>query len=540
MINRKNHLPTIPEYEGNPFIAALPPLPTQAELVHALASRPEIGAKERDYPAHLRKHCIMRLSRYFEPLERQIQLAERFDMLLRQGYLGRNPLTHDYMHHLHNGLERIDACSLEAPTLHNVENTAMSFALTGCSGIGKSKSMEKVLHQYRQCILHSEPITMTQITWLKLDCPFHGSPKQLCISFFAAVDKLLGTQYLKWYGHGKTNIDEMMVHMAHIANLHALGVLVIDEIQHLNHSKIGSEALLNFLVTLVNTIGVPIILIGTLSAVPLLQQNFRQARRANGLGSLNWDRMLSGKSWNHFIDKLWSYQWTREVTPISPEIRDALYDESQGILDVVVKIFMLTQLRLVGIGEIRGIPEVITPNLIRNVAREDFAMIRPMINALRKNDLKALLKFDDLLPLQTHVDQVIASALLPSERNVPPAISETVENASVGDDLDDSSSIRIALRNAGIANDVVETLLADAFREYPSRDPLLIMAKIVEQLSVQSVKRSKRSTKPQEPIVRPAFDLRNIVAAGKQENRLAYDALLSAKVIKLPIEEFVA
>ncbi len=74
--------------------------------------------------------------------------------------------------------------------------------------------------------------------------------------------------------------------------------------------------------------------------------------------------MLRGKPWDHFIDQLWRYQWTREVTPIDPEIRDALYDESQGILDVVVKMFLLAQLRLVGIGEIRGTPEVITPKLL--------------------------------------------------------------------------------------------------------------------------------------------------------------------------------
>ncbi len=42
-------------------------------------------------------------------------------------------------------------------------------------------------------------------------------------------------------------------------------------------------------------------------------------------------------------------------------------------------------------------------------------MIRPMIEALRNNDRKALLKFDDLLTLQEHLEQVIASALHSTE-----------------------------------------------------------------------------------------------------------------------------
>ena len=114
----KSELPSfsLPEYEENPFIARLPPLQTQRQLLDALASRPQYQVQERGNSASLRKHCIMRLGRFFEPLERQLQLAERFGMLLRQGYIGRNPLTHDYISHLQNGAERIEAKSLTIPT----------------------------------------------------------------------------------------------------------------------------------------------------------------------------------------------------------------------------------------------------------------------------------------------------------------------------------------------------------------------------------------------------------------------------------------
>ena len=74
-----------------------------------MLSAPIFRESEPGYPAHLRKHCIARLSKCFLPQARQVELADRFVMLLRQGYLGRNPLTHDYLHHLHNGIERIEA-----------------------------------------------------------------------------------------------------------------------------------------------------------------------------------------------------------------------------------------------------------------------------------------------------------------------------------------------------------------------------------------------------------------------------------------------
>ena len=72
--------------------------------------------KERAYPAFVRKHCIARLSNTFLPQARQVDLADRVDLLLRQGYVGRNPLKHDYLNHLHNGIERIEAGSLDVPT----------------------------------------------------------------------------------------------------------------------------------------------------------------------------------------------------------------------------------------------------------------------------------------------------------------------------------------------------------------------------------------------------------------------------------------
>ena len=538
---QRTDMPILPEYQENPFIAKLPPLLSQRDMLMVLASYPEFNEPERYYPAQLRKHCIMRLGRYFEPLERQLQLAERFGMLLRQGYIGRNPLTHDYIRHLQNGAERIEAKSLHSSVRNPVENTAASFALTGCSGIGKSKSIEKVLHQYRQCILHSEPFSLIQIVWLKLDCPSQGSPKQLCINFFSAVDRLVGTNYFNAFGRSRASVDEMMVHMAHVANLHALGVLVIDEIQHLNKAKIGPDALLNFLVTLVNTIGVPVVLIGTLSAVPLLQENFRQARRASGLGSLVWDRLLKGKAWDYFIDQLWKYQWTRDVTPISPEIRDVLYDESQGILDIVVKLFMLSQLRVVGIGDVRGTPEILTPQLLRKVALEDFRIVRPMLDALRTNNAKALLKYDDLLPLQAQVEQVMALAMQSQIAEIGRRDIDVSEALAPESKQDGQDGILAALRSLGVADDIATVLINEACAQHPSADPLLLMAAIAEKLAARPVKPKRpKPSKSLEPAAQPEHDLRRIVALGKQTGQSGYEALLAANIVKPPLLDIAA
>jgi len=537
---------TLPEYANNPFITALPPLLSKLEQLEALAVKPMYDAKERLYPAHLRKHCLLRLGRYFEPLERQLQLAERFGILLRQGYIGRNPNTPSYIHRLQNGVDTINAKSVYIEARQPIANTANSFALVGCSGNGKSTATEQILIQQPQCIQHSSPVSLIQIVWLKLECPSQGSTRQLCINFFSTIDRLIGTNYLAQYGKAKNGVDVMMAHMAHVANLHAIGVLVIDEIQHLRTSKIGSEGILNFLVTLVNSIGIPVILIGTLSAIPILQTNFRQARRASGLGSLTWDAMPNNKSWGYFINKMWVYQWTRDFTPMTAEIELVLYEESQGIIDIAVKLFMLTQLRIISIREVKEGSEVITPALIHRVAREDLRIVQPMLNALRAGDKKALEKYDDLKPLQDYVDEVFNSATY-QPGVVTQAVESFTSHPNESDDVvptDSLSSLRTALSTLNISSDIAEVLVQEALIKIPSADPLLMMSFISEKLT--SVPKSKPAKSPRLKVTEdnvlqlPEKDLRKILAMAKNSNIGAYNALLGAEIIKHPMSDIAA
>ena len=108
--------------------------------------------------------------------------------------------------------------------------------------------------------------------------------------FFKAIDDCVGTSYLDQYKKSRITIDSMLTMMQRIAQEYSLGLLVVDEVQHLSLAKGGSDAMLNFFVTLVNMIGLPVILIGTSKALPILQGEFRQARRSSGHGDLIWNR----------------------------------------------------------------------------------------------------------------------------------------------------------------------------------------------------------------------------------------------------------
>lgn len=528
---------TLPEYSNNPLIAGLPFVKTQREIISVLANRPSFDPKERSFPAHLRKHCIVRLDQYFEPLERHIRFFERFDMVLRQGYRGRNPLTSDYILRLQNSHDRIRQTSLYSTPLQIFENTAQGFALLGVSGIGKTTTLNRTLPHYNQIIEHTFPHYFKQIVWLRLDCPAKGGPAQLCRSFFYAVDRLIGTNYQAKYAGKARALDEMTGNMAHVANLHAIGALIIDEIQFLISMKSDGEAILKFFVTLVNTIGIPVILVGTNSAIPLLQRNFKEARRGVGLGTSTWDAFENNSTWQHLVKQLWEFQWTNTYTALTDEIKEVLYDESQGIVDILIKLFMMVQMRVIAIQEVKGGPEVISPALIRRVAKDELKLVSPMLDALRKKDMKALQRFDDLMPFQSHFDKIKDDALHNASITawIPP------KPEPLGDKQDDIGQQLMASLNAmNIEKDIASVMVNKAIQENPSGDALLLMTTILQEMKSPAAAPKKPSVKPLKLIqgtLNPK-DLRGITESDTGE--AAYNKLLAAGFIRSPFEEVFA
>ena len=245
---------------------------------------------------------------------------------------------------------------------------------------------------------------MVQVVWLKLDCPFDGSIKGLCLNFFQAVDDLLGSRYYERYASGRRTVDELLPRMARVAALHGLGVLVIDEIQHLSEAKSGgSRKMLNFFVQLVNTIGLPVVLVGTYKALGLLSGEFRQTRRGTGQGDYVWDPMANDDTWQYFIEALWRFQYTRKPTALTDALRDMLHEASAGITDFAVKLYMLAQARAIARDDMD-----ITPGLIRSVAKDSLRLAAPILQALRTNDMRLLQGVEDVVPLD--VERIMAES----------------------------------------------------------------------------------------------------------------------------------
>jgi len=388
----------IPEFAGNPLIEPLPPIWSLEQVTELLSHYPEYSEEYRNLPAEIRLHMLDNAREFFIPQGIHLEIHISISNMLRRGYLLRNPLERGFWRKVNDKLDALKECP---PKRLFLQAKARGFCIVGIGGIGKSTTVENILSLYPQVIIHTcyrdQDFILKQLVWLKIQCPNDGSIKGLCLNFFETVDAILGTNYVQRYGGGRRTVDELLPNMARVAALHCLGVLVIDEIQDLSEAKSGGAArVLNFLVQLENTIGVPYLLIGTPKANQLFKGEFRQARRASEQGDISWQRMTRldesdennepkiSPIWEEFIRALWTYQYVSNSSPLQADLKhdplsDALYDQSQGITAVAVTLYVLAQRR-----GITSKQERVTADIIKSVAKDSQNQIKGYIEQLRQ------------------------------------------------------------------------------------------------------------------------------------------------------------
>lgn len=371
----------IEEYKGNPYIEALPNELSKEEIINRLICYPPFDVNERLMAEHYRYHIVQRLFQYFQPMNIHIDLENRISKMIRQGYAARNPFNRGYIRGLHVGYAAINNRNIDIINKGDFNITSNSLIIIGDSGMGKSISINKILSLYPQVLIHSNykgiPFSQYQVTWLKLDCRYNGSLKGLGIDFLIEIDNVLGTNY---YKKVDSPVNAMLPAICQIARRSGLGILVIDEIQNLFLARNDEvEDMLNFFDTFINVIGVPVILIGTNEVTTVLQNQIMQVGKDNRQKYVFWDRIKNKdeSSWIFFTDMLFEYQWVRKPSEQKEELRYALHEESQGILGIAVKIFIMAQIEAIATDK-----EEITPNLIRYIAKENFKLIKPMLNEL--------------------------------------------------------------------------------------------------------------------------------------------------------------
>ena len=540
-------------YGDNPLITQLPPILDTKSVIKHLRGKLKFIPEQRFLPQPERIHLIAQLPHdFFQPLTKHLSLEQKISIMIRQGYVSRNINNGDRHKHLHAAFQQLEPSNESSYRYAPPESTATSMSIIGCSGSGKTTTMNKILRYYPQVIEHKE-LGLKQIVYLKIDCPHDSSLKNLCSNFFRAVDLALGdTNFEHRFTRNRLNVNAMLQQMKIIANNYSIGLLIIDEIQHLNTKKSGgAEIILNFFVTLVNVASIPIVMIGTPKANEILQDDLRSARRSAGLGSLIWEPMRNEapipdpgdpdqmiiSEWYAFTNKLWQYQWVQQPAELTDELRNTWYYYTQGIPDLVVKLFCLVQIHAITIGL-----EKITSELFKKVYEEQLQPVHDILDALRSGNPARIARYSDLTIPQVQIKEYVEKQLFKSE----------LKMKKQHKDLGPHYSTLIGMLTAlGHPAATIEPYVTSTLKRYPNEKLQVLLQHILEILDSSSTEDELGQDQTMTPVKKPkasrkvmkaeewksteANDLRNFFSQAQEQEVDVYELLKSSKYLFNPI-----
>lgn len=277
----------IPENQGNPHIEALPNRLSRDELFDKLFNVPAFRGDLTKVDIEDRLALVQQIGKSFWlPIESHFSKYRQLYNMLKIGYQSRNPLSAEYNRQYALGLEEVFEHGTDegGKNLAGVCHTAEMYAEIGLSGIGKTIAQKKLLNLFPQVIHHQSYkgrlFKSTQVVWLHVECPSNKSLGALCRNFYQEVDKILGSDFYERIGEKAGTIEKLAARMVKVANKINLGALVIDEINrvHKAHSG-GDDRMIEFITELTNTLGIPIIIMGTFKSLYLFNKSLANSRR---------------------------------------------------------------------------------------------------------------------------------------------------------------------------------------------------------------------------------------------------------------------
>jgi len=203
-------------------------------------------------------------------------------------------------------------------------------------------------------------------------------------------------------------------------------------------------------------------------------------------------------SWEIMLQAMWKNQWTRKRTELTEELRNTLYDESQGIIDIAVKLYTLAQMKVMA-----DRTEVITANDIKEVAAVNLIFVKEMLNALRSGDVKKLAKYEDIMPI--NVEEYISAQAA--------RLSVSMLDFSREETLSLEEQVVLKLLEMGIPSKIARTSVRKIISKSTVGQPLSAVIKKAFRLAL-----NMEGEKEQPDIVEEANDLRNTAGGNSYEN----------------------
>jgi energy-coupling factor transporter ATP-binding protein EcfA2 len=378
-------------FQGNPLIEALPPALSPREIQSRVDFLPLISDTDRAASTMMRLALIEDINYAYQTSPQLLRLYTDTYTTLLQSYRFRNPLASSTQAFLY---------SLSGPNrnvpVHN-HTTASATLFIGPSGLGKSTTIANLQMLFpavvKHTTYHKHELFMHQPIFLKVDCPSNGSKTELIQNIWRAMDQaLMQTDYTQQYKTHHWEVCSLKDELRSAMLSHGVGMLIVDELQNLhpNHTSGNDKASLSFMEELFNSIGIPVLLVGTWETVKLLSDSMKTVRRTTGdTPMIERPYKRDSKYWTSLVDGLWSLQYCHQVTPLTDEFRDVIYHCTAGLPALLKRLVKAANKRAIISGH-----EKIDMDILESVYANDFLPLQRALDTLRSGNRS---QFEDLV-----------------------------------------------------------------------------------------------------------------------------------------------
>ena len=307
------------------LIKKLPPMISGEELDGALTILPEYDPAILNEPDAMRLIALTDLYKIFVPNQMSKEIyCKLYLALLRSLQKKESKLAVQQYMENHKAIKQQD--------YSGILGGADSFTVIGASGIGKSSSITRAIQLLtKEEIIEIDKPNTKIIPCVLVQTPFDSSIKGLLFEILRVVDEKIGSKYYANALRARASTDMLIGAVSQVA-LNHVGLLVVDEIQHVVNHKNG-KSLVSCLTQLINNTGISICMIGTPESATFFTQAYQLARRSLGL---RYDVMEYGEEFQKLCQTLFQFQYVRQRSELDAAMIQWLYEHSGGNISTVV------------------------------------------------------------------------------------------------------------------------------------------------------------------------------------------------------------
>lgn len=357
-------------------------LPRPADLesiLQAISVPPEFEDDDlRRLPLHYRLAKLDTLQAIYIPGEEHAYGIQRLVALIRWGYLYRDPALPIVQQFIYDLADKGTGSGLSR---QSGGGGAIGMVVTGSTGTGKTSFLDR-LSSYlgENVIIHTKingrAVRQPQILHIKVLCPPKSSLKSLGIDILGRIDEHLGTRHSR---AAKTlSIPNLLDEVCSHCSNYFVGMLVIDDVQHLSPGNSESQEMLKFFTGFMERTGIPLVLSGTVRLNSLLASDSSKASKLAAKGRIELKLLKAdSEEWDMLVEAMWLHSITETVQPMPEWLPSELHFYTQGISRILREMMVAIHTRMATLNQ------PCTMDMLKDIAATDLIEYQEVMQAMR-------------------------------------------------------------------------------------------------------------------------------------------------------------